>query len=375
MSRFLPYLGALAAVAVALGIRLLLNPWMGANRPFLLFIAAVAVSAWFGGTRVGIFSVVVAYLAANLFLIPPVGRFEFQVRNPIDWVNLLTFLVVSAFVIGPIAALRQSQAQAEAAAVQIQSLLEKAKVADRHKDQFLATLSHELRNPLASLSNALELLTTGAYDRPTLEKICPLMVRQVGQMTRLIDDLMDVSRIAQGRIRLQRDRVDLAALVAHAVEATQPIIADRSHQLQVELPPLPLMIEGDGIRLTQVLANLLHNAAKYTGRAGTIRIAASRERDRAVVRVRDNGPGIPREKLAQIFEMFSQLDSTLHHAQGGLGIGLFLAKQMVELHHGHIEAHSDGEGQGAEFVVSLPCCAVSPEVAVAAISAPSGHGV
>jgi signal transduction histidine kinase len=200
------------------------------------------------------------------------------------------------------------------------------------------------------------------------------MVRQVRQMARLIDDLMDVSRIAEGRIRLQKDRDDLSALVAHAVEATQPILSDREHQLHVELPAAPLMVEGDGIRLTQVLANLLHNAAKYTGRAGTIWITASRDRDRAVVRVRDNGPGIPREQLAKVFELFSQLDSTLNRAQGGLGIGLFLAKQVIELHQGRVEARSDGEGKGAEFVVSLPCCGVAPQPAVvAASSAASDH--
>ena len=137
-----------------------------------------------------------------------------------------------------------------------------------------------------------------------------------------------------------------APLVSHAVEAVGPMIADRGHQLHVELPPDPLLVEGDEVGLTQVLSNLLNNAAKYTGRGGTIWITARRDRDRAVVSVRDNGPGIPREKLATVFEMFSQVESTLSRAHGGLGIGLFLAKQVVELHHGHIEAHSDGAGPG-----------------------------
>ncbi|HEX4145002.1 MAG TPA: HAMP domain-containing sensor histidine kinase [Pirellulales bacterium] len=372
MSRLLPYLVAIVAVAVALGIRLLLNPWMGANRPFLLFVAAVAVAAWFGGTRVAIFSVVLAYVAANLFLIPPLGTLDFHPRSAIDWVNLLTFIFVSAFVIGPIAALRQSQATANAATAQVQLLLDKAERADRHKDQFLATLSHELRNPLASLSNALELLANAPHDGVALDRVRPLMVRQVGQMARLIDDLMDVSRIAEGRIRLQKDRVDLTALVGHAVEATQPLLADRGHQLHVELPSSPLMVEGDAVRLTQVLANLLHNAAKYTGRAGTIWITARRDRDHAVVRVRDNGPGIPGDQLTKVFDMFSQLDSTLHRAQGGLGIGLYLARQVIELHQGRIEARSEGEGKGAEFLVDLPCSGVAPEPSVATLnSAPS----
>ncbi|HEY1785961.1 MAG TPA: ATP-binding protein, partial [Pirellulales bacterium] len=374
MSRFLPYVVSVIAVAVALGIRLLLNPWMGANRPFLLFVAAVAVSAWFGGTRVGIFSIALAYIAANLFLIPPIGSLDFHVSSPTDWINLLAFVFVSSFVVGPIAALRQSQAASAVAAAQVQSLLERTEQADRQKDKFLATLSHELRNPLASLSNALELLGSASHDRVMLEKISPLMVRQVRQMARLIDDLMDLSRIAEGRIRLQNDRVDLIAVVTHAVEAAQPILSDREHQLHVDLGTAPLLVEGDAARLTQVLANLLHNAAKYTGRAGEIWITASRDRDRAVVRVRDNGPGIPREKLDQIFEMFSQLDSTLHRAQGGLGIGLFLAKQMIELHHGRIEARSDGDGRGAEFVISLPCCAAAPPQPVVAGLAISEHG-
>ncbi len=368
MSRVLPYVVSVVAVALALGIRLALNPWMGANRPFLLFVAAVAVSAWFGGTRAGILSVVLAYLAGNVFLIPPIGRFEFRATSPIDWVNLLTFVFVSAFVIGPIAALRRSQAEAEASAARIRLLLERAEQEDRHKDRFLATLSHELRGPLASFSNALELLAMDDSDRSTIDQICPLMTRQLRQMTRLIDDLMDVSRIAQGRIELQKGRVDVGAVVANAVEAIEPTISDRGHQLHVELAPEPLLVEGDEIRLTQVFSNLLHNAAKYTGRAGTIWITAGRDRERVVVTLRDNGPGIPREKLGTIFEMFSQLDSTLHRAQGGLGIGLFLARQVIELHHGHIEARSDGEGKGAEFVVSLPCCAAAPQQATTAAS-------
>jgi len=211
-------------------------------------------------------------------------------------------------------------------------------------------------------------LAMSDHNRSTLDQVCPLMVRQVRQMARLVDDLMDVSRIAQGRVRLQKGRADVCALVAHAVEATQPMLTDRGHELHIELPAEPLLVEGDGVRLTQVLSNLLHNAAKYTGRAGTIWITASRDRDRAVVRVRDNGPGIAREKLATIFEMFSQLTPTLNRAQGGLGIGLYLARQVAELHHGHIEAHSDGEGTGAEFVLSLPCCGVALQRPIASAS-------
>jgi signal transduction histidine kinase len=179
---------------------------------------------------------------------------------------------------------------------------------------------------------------------------------------------MDVSRIAQGRIQLEKCRIDLGALVSHAVEAIGPLITERRHQLHIELPSEPLMVEGDEVRLTQVVSNLLHNAAKYTGSGGMIWVSADRDRDQAIIRVRDNGPGIPREKLGTIFAMFSQLESTLKRAHGGLGIGLFLARQVVELHHGQIEARSDGPGTGAEFIVSLPCRYVTQQQAVAVAS-------
>ena len=226
--------------------------------------------------------------------------------------------------------------------------------ADRRKDEFLATLAHELRNPIAPLSNALQLWPTVENDRQQMEELRAMMERQMQQMIRLIDDLMDVSRITRGKIQLRLQPVDLGTVIAGAVEAIQPMIESRAHELTVNVQDEPLIVQGDVARLTQTLGNLLQNAAKYSGRNGKIAITAWRQGDEALVSVRDNGPGIPRHMLAQIFEMFEQVDQTLDRSFGGLGLGLTLVKRLVELHGGSVEAYSDGPGSGSEFVVRLP---------------------
>jgi PAS domain S-box-containing protein len=226
--------------------------------------------------------------------------------------------------------------------------------ADRRKDEFLATLAHELRNPIAPISNALQLWPSVENDREQMEELRAMMERQVQQMIRLIDDLMDVSRITRGKIQLRLQSVDLATVVAGAVEAVRPMIESRAHELTINVPDEPLLVQGDVARLTQTLGNLLQNAAKYTGRNGKIAITAWRQGDEALVGVRDNGPGIPRHMLAQIFEMFEQVDQTLDRSFGGLGLGLTLVKRLVELHGGSVEAYSDGPGSGSEFVARLP---------------------
>lgn len=226
--------------------------------------------------------------------------------------------------------------------------------ADRRKDEFLATLAHELRNPIAPISNALQLWPSVENDHQQMEELRAMMERQVQQMIRLIDDLMDVSRITRGKIQLRLQPVDLGTVVAGAVEAIRPMLESRAHDLTVNLPDEPLIVQGDVARLTQTLGNLLQNAGKYTGRDGRIAITAWRQGDEALVSVRDNGPGIPRHMLAQIFEMFEQVDQTLDRSFGGLGLGLTLVKRLVELHGGSVEAYSDGPGSGSEFVVRLP---------------------
>jgi PAS domain S-box-containing protein len=226
--------------------------------------------------------------------------------------------------------------------------------ADRRKDQFLATLAHELRNPLAPISNALQVWPLVEHDPTEAARLREMMGRQVGQMVRLIDDLLDVSRITRGKIELRKETVELASVVEGALESVRPLLDSCGHELSVSLPSEPITLDGDPGRLMQVFGNLLNNACKYAGRNGHVWLAAAREGDSAAVTVRDDGPGIPRDMLDRIFEMFTQVDQTLDRAHGGLGIGLTLARTLVELHGGSIEARSDGPGRGAEFVVRLP---------------------
>jgi PAS domain S-box-containing protein len=225
--------------------------------------------------------------------------------------------------------------------------------ANRRKDEFLAMLAHELRNPLAPILNGLQVLRLERVG-PNGQRAIGMIERQATQLTRLVDDLLDVSRITRGKVGLRKERVELHTAVGHAVETVRPLVDSRKHELSVSLPTEAVWLEADPARLTQVLANLLTNAAKYTEPGGRIHLSAEREGSDVVIRVRDTGIGILPEMLPRIFESFVQGDRSIDRAQGGLGIGLTLAKSLVELHGGRIEAHSPGVGKGSEFVVRLP---------------------
>lgn len=237
---------------------------------------------------------------------------------------------------------------------------------NRRKDEFLAMLSHELRNPLASILNAARLLQRQPDRNPIQVEAQAMIDRQVSQLARLVDDLLEVSRISTGRIRLQLERLDLRGIVHRAVEATQPQADQKGQRLAESLPANPLWVHGDAVRLEQVVVNLLNNASKYTDRRGQIEVTLQQERDEAVLRVRDNGVGIAPEMLPRIFDLFTQADQSLDRAQGGLGIGLALVQSLVTLHGGRVEAHST-HGQGSEFVVRLPALISPQESAVAQV--------
>jgi PAS domain S-box-containing protein len=228
------------------------------------------------------------------------------------------------------------------------------KEADRRKDEFLATLAHELRNPLAPLRNGLQVMKLTRNNSEAFEQTRAMMERQLGQMVRLIDDLLDMSRISQGKIELKKERVELAKVVQQAVETSRPLIESSGHELTINVPPQPIFVDADVTRLAQVLANLLNNAAKYTPRGGRVTLTVERQGSDAVVSVRDTGVGSPAHMLPKVFEMFTQVDRSLEHSQGGLGIGLSLVKKLVEMHGGSVEARSEGHGMGSEFVVCLP---------------------
>jgi PAS domain S-box-containing protein len=229
--------------------------------------------------------------------------------------------------------------------------------ADRRKDEFLATLAHELRNPLAPISNAVGILAMRGDDPAVVAQTKEVMERQVHQMTRLVDDLLEVSRIGRGKISLQKAPVNLADVVGAAVETSRPLIEAHRHTLTVSLPERPARVEADGARLAQVLSNLLNNAAKYTEDCGRIDLIVEQVKGEAVIRVRDNGIGISLERLPGVFDMFEQIEGAADRSQGGLGIGLTLARRLVEMHGGKIEAHSAGLGKGSEFVTRLPALA------------------
>ena len=225
---------------------------------------------------------------------------------------------------------------------------------DRHKDEFLAMLGHELRNPLAPIRNALEILKLEGAPAAARSQAQQLIGRQVQHLVRLVDDLLDVSRIMQGKIELRHERIPLATVVERAIETAQPTIDARGHRLAVSLPAEPVFIHGDLIRLAQVLSNLLVNAAKYTPQAGEIRLAASTGHDQLRIRVKDTGIGMPPELLPKVFDFFVQGSRSLERSQGGLGIGLTLVKRLVEMHGGTVAAHSAGAGKGSELIVDLP---------------------
>ncbi|MBA3493553.1 MAG: HAMP domain-containing histidine kinase [Gammaproteobacteria bacterium] len=228
------------------------------------------------------------------------------------------------------------------------------KEANRRKDEFLAMLAHELRNPLAPIRYAVQVLQLTGSREPTLQWCRDVIDRQVQHMVRLVDDLLDVSRITRGRITLQKEPLDLATIVAGAVETSRPLIDEHNHELVISVPPEPVRVEGDLTRLSQVISTLLSNAAKYTDNGGRIWLTAERSGSEAIVRVRDAGTGITADVVPYVFDLFFQADRSLDRSPGGLGVGLSIVRSLVEMHGGRVEAFSEGRGRGSEFVVRLP---------------------
>ena len=237
--------------------------------------------------------------------------------------------------------------------------------ADRRKDEFLAMLAHELRNPLAPIVNATRILRRLAPLEPQVEDMRELIERQAEQLTTLVDDLLEVSRITQGRIALRKANVEVMSVVARAIETSRPLIDSRHHHLLVSLPADPVRVEGDVARLAQAISNLLNNAAKYTDDGGEIQLRVEVDGGEAVIRVKDNGIGIAGEDLARVFDLFQQSDRALDRAQGGLGIGLTIVKKLAEMHGGRVEASSEGVGLGSDFVLRLPLAPVADAGATA----------
>jgi len=250
--------------------------------------------------------------------------------------------------------LRQANEQLILATLEAQELRDEAVAARRRQDEFLAMLAHELRNPLGPIRNSVEILVRLPETQPAPRPVLAIIRRQVEHMARLLDDLLDVSRLTQGQVVLQRGPTEVSEIIRHAVETTSESISGRHQDLQLELPVEPLYVDGDAVRLTQVLANLLQNASKYTHDGGVIRVRATAHRSSVAICVIDNGAGITANVLPHVFDLFVQDERTTARSHGGLGIGLTIVRRMVELHGGTVAARSDGPGQGSEFIVTLP---------------------
>jgi len=247
---------------------------------------------------------------------------------------------------------------------------ERLRESDRRKDEFLAILAHELRNPLAPLRNALAILDQSGDDAAVIRRVRPMMERQLGVLVRLVDDLLDVSRITRDRLELRREPVEVGAVIAQAVETIRPLVDAARHQLVVATTPETLVVDADPVRLAQVIANLLNNACKFTPPGGQIWLRAERQGDELALAVKDTGAGIAPEMACRVFDLFTQLDHSLERTSGGLGIGLTLVKRLVELHGGTVAVHSDGPGKGSEFRVRLPLVAEPGRAAPAAQPVP-----
>ncbi|HEX7054665.1 MAG TPA: ATP-binding protein [Burkholderiales bacterium] len=358
MSLLASYGGAAAVTLAAVYLRWFLDPWLRDGVPYITLYGAVAIAVWFGGVGPAALALVLGYSFVNVRYVDPRG--SLAVDGATGAIELALFALSCALVIVLGEAMRRARDRYRASEAELKERARQLQRADTNKSQFLAVMAHELRNPLAPLRTGLALLRLQRED-PATRETHDMMERQIGQLTRLIDDLLDVSRMDRGKLELRAERVAIEAVMRTAIDTARPNIDAKGHSLVVRHPPQPLYVEGDPVRLAQVVSNLLNNAAKFTPPNGRIELASRAEGGTALIVVSDNGIGIPAEHLKEVFDMFVQLDTANVTAAGGLGLGLTLARSIVERHRGSIEARSAGRGRGAEFIVRLPLAAAPGE--------------
>ncbi|UUO07593.1 ATP-binding protein [Blastopirellula sp. J2-11] len=352
VEHFRGYIFAIAATAAALWVRSLLDPVLQERLPFGVFYLSVIISAWLGGTHAAAVAMVLGTLAAAHFIIPPAS--SLWITEPADWVSLLIYAIVGCVTIVTFEKTRCDQRNAEQRSTENQALTETLKKSDLQKDEYLALLAHELRNPLAPIATSVDLMARCRDDGRRFDALRRAVQRQLSQLVRIVDDLLDVSRYLQGKMRLVRDPFDFREAIGAAVEMLQPQIDEREHDVRLLIPDEPIGVNGDRVRLVQVVSNLLSNSAKYTPRRGRICIDLRTENGVAILAVSDNGVGIAEGDRARIFEAFAQVDSSHTRDHGGLGLGLALVRQLCELHNGTVDAISRGPGKGSRFEVRLP---------------------
>jgi signal transduction histidine kinase len=338
-AQILDYLTAIALAVAALAVRWSLHPWLGPMQPFAPGFVVIAWSVLTLGWRPAIVTAVVAYVGGTLLFLQP-G--ETHWTRPPDIVALLIFGLSAGLIIFMGHRARQAERQ-------LADANEHLKAADRRKDEFLATLSHELRNPIGVITTAVATLENGEQD-PRRRSTLAIVSRQAAQIRRLVDDLLDVGRITRGRLTLRPSALDLRDCVARAAEGNTHAIGAKQQNLQVDVPPTPVRLMADEARLVQVLSNLLDNASKYSPEQADIHVRVA-DGDLVTIEVTDTGPGIDRDVLPRVFEIFDQGGSS---ASEGLGLGLGLCKRIIEMHGGTIEAKDGPRGRGACFRISLP---------------------
>jgi signal transduction histidine kinase len=354
------------ATAAAVFVRWLADPWLGDSAPLITLYGAVAVAIGYGGLLPAMMTAILGYLACNFAFMEPRGVIAITNAHGVE--RLLLYVLTCSIITGVGEALRIARRRAEvnwqyavtrqnelrAEVARRRSAEHALRSADRHKDEFLAILAHELRNPLAAAKGAVELLRRANGDSKLAASAQGAIERQLSHLTRLADDLLDMARIAKGKVELQRQRVDLADVCHQAIETTRPLIEQMAHELIAALPAEPIYVDADPVRISQVVSNLLTNAAKYTPQGGHIWLTLEPRGREAVVSVKDTGVGIHADMLHRVFDIFTQVDTAREGSHGGLGLGLALAKQLTELHGGSIEVHSEGAGKGSELTVRLP---------------------
>jgi signal transduction histidine kinase len=318
---------------------------------FLWLIVAVFATAAFGGYKAGLMTTAFCILLGTRMFS---AQSDQENLNPTNRMRILVFLVEGLAISCGFEAMRHKRTQLEEEVKDRKHIEDELVLAAQRKNHFLANLAHELRNPLAPVRQSLEIMRQTANDPARLELLRGMIERNVNYMTRLVDDLLDAARLSHNKIALRKEHVAVTDIIEQALEISRPLIEAARHEVTTCAPSQPIYLEADPVRLIQVVSNLLNNAAKYMDPGGHIWLTVRCLEDAVQISVRDAGVGIPHDMLAQVFDMFAQVEQNPRRSQGGLGIGLAVVKTVVEMHGGSVEAHSEGLGKGSEFIVRLP---------------------